>query len=72
MYQPEVLHLRFMLHTCLNLEAQRIRKQCMPSDEEFQMVVPFNAIISPICNLSFETQTDSQVMAGTQWLDIVR
>jgi hypothetical protein len=61
-----------MLHTCLNLEAQRIRKQYMRSDEEFQMVVPFKAIIGPICNLSFETQTNSQVMVGTQWLDIVR
>jgi hypothetical protein len=44
----------------------------MPSDEEFQMVAQFEAVMRPICDLSFETQTDSRVTAGTQWLDIVR
>ena len=68
----QVLRMRFTLQTYFNLEAQRVREQHMPSDEEFQMVAQFEAVMRPICDLSFETQTDSRVTAGTQWLDIVR
>jgi hypothetical protein len=49
-----------------------VQEQHMPSDEEFQMVAQFEAVMRPICDLSFETQTGSRVTAGMQWLDIVR
>ena len=59
--------MRYALQTYFNLEAQRVREQHVSSDEEFQVVTQFEAVMRPICDLSFQTQTDSRrVTTGMQ------
>ena len=70
MYE-QVLRSRYCIPLYFNQEKSEISQKYSFTDEEWELIAGFEAILRPVCNLSFSVQTDSRPTGGVSWLKIV-
>ena len=70
MYE-QVLRSRYCIPLYFNQEKTDISQKYSFTDEEWELIAGFEAILRPVCNLSFSVQTDSRPTGGVSWLKIV-
>jgi hypothetical protein len=70
MYQ-QVLRSRYTIRTFFNQESDSVAAEHNLSTDEWAEIAGFEAVLRPICNLSFLSQTDSRSITGISWLQIV-
>jgi hypothetical protein len=70
MYE-QVLRSRYCIPLYFNQEKADVSQKYSFTDEEWELIAGFEAILRPVCNLSFSVQTDSRPTSGISWLKIV-
>jgi hypothetical protein len=70
MYE-QVLRSRYCIPLYFNQEKTAISQKYNFSDEKWELIAGFKAILRLVCNLSFSVQTDSCPTSGVSWLKIV-
>ncbi|KAI2500536.1 hypothetical protein MHU86_13960 [Fragilaria crotonensis] len=70
MYE-QVLRSRYCIPLYFNQEKTEISQKYSFTDEEWELIAGFEAILRPVCNLSFSAQTDSRPTGGISWLKVV-
>ena len=66
----QVIRSFYTLHVHMNQESATGRAH-MLTDQEWELVAGFEAVLRPVCNFSFVTQVDSQPTAGSSWLQVL-
>ena len=71
MYQ-QLLRSRYTTSTFFAQEKQSDRDKYFLSDDEFEDVAQFEAVLRPMITLSMNAQVDSRPIAGTSWLNVLK
>ena len=64
MYE-QVLRSRYCIPLYFNQEKTEISQKYSFTDEEWELIAGFEAVLRPVCNLSFSVQIDSRPTGGT-------
>ena len=62
----------FTMNMYLNQESATVSNKFALTQADWELMAGFDAVMRPICRLSFETQTDDSPSAGNSWLNIVK
>lgn len=66
----QVLRSFYTLHVYMNQESATGRAH-MLTEQEWELLAGFEAVLRPVCNFSFVTQVDTQPTAGSSWLQVL-
>jgi hypothetical protein len=67
----QMIRSRYCIPVNFNQELPSVCKKYNLTDEEWQILAGAEAVIRPICNLSYTSQTDSRPTSGVSWLKVV-